>query len=299
MVGHAAAVVVVMILTPAPLFAQTMELSVRVQSATIHKGPSTGSPVIGRAPRGTVLEVTRDLGTWVKVVWPDAEDGVGYVHERMGSIARRATREERLAAALQSPPGTTPAAASRPASPASGSSAPAPNPRSDPQMTATRATYVVPPTHFVGFGGRMGRAPVDFGATARLWSRQRFGVQVEVLRSAQTSVESPGRVTTLEFAPSLIYMLRDHVTSNFWVRPYAGTGASLRRSSFKLTPDTGDPVTDSSLGFRAFGGAEVTFPNVPRFAVSADLGYLWADTPFVGFDPGGVRFSVSGHWYVR
>lgn len=299
MVRELAAVIVVMLLTPASLSAQTMELTVRVQSATIHKGPSTGSPVIGRAPRGAVLEVTRDLGTWVKVVWPGAEDGVGYMHERMGSIARRATREERLAAAFQPNPTTTPSAATGPSSPATGSITPASGAGSDSQMTATRATYVVPPTHFVGLGGRMGRAPVDLGATARLWLRQRFGVQLEALRSAETSVESPGRVTTLEFAPSVIYMLGDHVSSNFWVRPYAGTGASLRRSTFRLTPDTADPVTDSSFGFRAFGGAEVTFPNVPRLAVSADLGYLWADAPFFGFDPSGVRFSVSGHWYVR
>ena len=293
MIRQAAAVVIAMVLSPSWLSAQPLEFTVKVQSATIHKSASTGSPVIGRAARGAVLEVTRDLGTWVKVAWPAAEDGAGYVHETMGSMAQRAMREQRLATAFGSTPQTSAAG-----SPSTASVAPAAGVVTDSQLTATRTTYIVPPTHMVGLGGRMGRAPVDFGATARLWSRQRFGVQLEALRSAQTSVETPGRVTSLEFAPSLIYMLRDHVTANVWVRPYAGTGASLRRSTFKLTPDT-DPVTDSSFGFRAFGGAEMTFPNVPRLAVSADLGYLWSEVPFQGFDADGLRVSVSGHWYVK
>lgn len=292
---YVAPALVGMLLCPSWLPAQTIELTVSVPSATIHKGPSAGSPVVGRAPRGTVLEVTRDLGTWVRIVWPDAEDGVGYVHERMGSMSQRASREERLAAAL--PPAAM-SAAPRRSAPGGDSRAGAPASSSD-QFGTTGRTYVVPPAHVVGFGGRMGRAPLDFGATARLWSHGQFGVQFEALRSAQTSVQAPGRVTTVEFAPSMIYMIRDHVTSSFWVRPYAGAGASFRRASFKLTPETTEPVTDGSLGWRAFGGAEMTFPNVPRFAVSADLGYLWADAPFTGFDPGGVRLSVSGHWYVR
>lgn len=295
MVRHVAAVVMGVCLCPSWVSAQTVEFTVRVASAAVHKGPSTGSPVIGRAARGTVLEVTRDLGTWVRVVWPDAEDGVGYVHERMGAMAQRPSREERLAAALT--PSTT-SAATRARS--GGSAPPAPPPASTSDQFGTAgATYVVPPTHVVGFGGRMGRAPLDFGATARLWTYGRFGAQLEALRSAQTSIEAPGRVTTMEFAPSAIYMIRDHVTSSFWVRPYAGAGASLRRATFKLAPESVEPSTDGSLGWRAFGGAEVTFPNVPKFAVSADLGYLWADAPFAGFDPGGMRFSVSGHWYVR
>jgi hypothetical protein len=296
MIRHAAAVVIVMILNPVWLHAQTVEspeLTVRVQSATIHRGPSTASPAIGRAPRGTVLVVTRDLGSWFRVEWPDAEDGVGYVHQRMGSLTNRAPREQRLAAAIPPSP-----AAPRGASPAmspAGSTSAAVEPA---QLTGT--TYIAAPTHFVGFGGRIGGSPSrDFGATARVWSRGRFGVQLEASRSALPSDLAPGRVTSVQFAPAAIYSIRDHVTDNFWLRPYAGGGATLRRSTFKFGPADADGITDSGLAYRAFGGAEVTFPAVPRFAISADAGYVWSDTPFPGFELGGFGFSLSGHWYVK
>jgi hypothetical protein len=94
-------------------------------------------------------------------------------------------------------------------------------------------------------------------------------------------------------------MLRDHVTDNVWLRPYVGAGAIMRRSTLQIAPDAVDPVTDSSFGFRTFGGAEVTFPSVPRLAVSADLGYHWSEDPFPGFELSRVRFSISGHWYVK
>jgi len=58
-------------------------------------------------------------------------------------------------------------------------------------------------------------------------------------------------------------------------------------------------VTESVVGFRGFGGAEVTIPNLPRFAVSADVGYHWTEQPFAGFELGGLGFSISGHWYVK
>lgn len=293
MIRQAAVVALAVLVTSSSVSAQSMEFTVKVQSASVHKSPSTGSPVIGRAPRGTVLEVTRDIGTWVKIAWPDAEDGVGYVHQSVGSMAQRPTREERLAAAFQPPP------APATQSPAAGSVAPAPQ-LTDPTLMTTRTTYIPPPTHIVGLGGRMGGSPVgDYGVTARVWSRQRFGIQVEALRSSLTSDETPGRVTSVEFAPSVIYLLRDHVTDNVWLRPYVGSGASMRRSTLKLTPDAVDPVTESTFGFRAFGGAEVTFPSVPRFAVSADLGYLWSEDPFLGFERSGLRFSFAGHWYVK
>src|SRR5437867_11203948 len=66
--------------SPVPLFAQTPVFTVQAASADVYKAPSTGSVVIGHAPRGTTLPVTRELGSWVKVSWPRAEDGVGYVH---------------------------------------------------------------------------------------------------------------------------------------------------------------------------------------------------------------------------
>src|SRR5688572_32431763 len=80
MIRQAAATVVALCLSASPLHAQnTTKVTVGEASAAVHKTPSVGSPVIGNAPRGTELVVTREVGDWVKVAWPSAADGVGYV----------------------------------------------------------------------------------------------------------------------------------------------------------------------------------------------------------------------------
>ena len=139
----------------------------------------------------------------------------------------------------------------------------------------------------------MSGSTVGFGATARGWSRKRLGVQLDVSRYALTSPTAPGRVTSLQVAPSVLYSLPDRVTDYFWLRPYLGAGLNLSRS-------TQDGFgTTSKSGFQAFGGGEMTFASIPRFALSADIGYRRSRAPFDGFELGGVNFSIAGHWYVR
>ena len=298
MTRHAAAVALAVLLNPAWVHAQDAQsqFTVTASSATVHNSPSTAGAVVGNAPRGRVFDVTRDLGSWVKIVWPEAESGVAYVHVSKGTLSKRAPRADRLAEAV----GPASSSASATAGPSSGA-APSPAAVQAPlgeSLTSTRTTYVSAPAHSFGLGGRVGTVQ-EFGVTTRLWSRQRVGVQAEVLRSSETSAVAPGRVTTLEFAPAGIYQFPDRVTDNVWIRPYLGAAAAIRRATLKLTGETEDPLRQTSVGLRAFGGGELTFPGAPRFAVSADVGYLWTETPFVGFDPSGVRFSISGHWYVK
>jgi hypothetical protein len=38
---------------------------------------------------------------------------------------------------------------------------------------------------------------------------------------------------------------------------------------------------------------------VPKFTLSADLGYYWRPESFPGFDAGRVGVTVTGHWYVK
>jgi opacity protein-like surface antigen len=285
-------VIIVVLVSPAVAqqqsSAQNMALTVSVQSAAVRMSPSTGSPVVGQAVRGTVLEVTRDIGAWVKVTWPGAPDGIGYVHQSMGTLSNRPSREQRMATAMASLPPPEPGDV--PAGQAS---------IRDEVTAVTRAMYVPPPTHRVGLGGHMTAANPGFGFSSRIWSRNRIGVQVDLSRTRLSNDFSTDRVRTTEFAPSVIYSFNDYVTENFWLRPYAGGGPAWVRS--KLSFATSDPSTslsDSKLGWRAFGGAEVTVPGVPRLAISADFGYQWIDQSFDGFDPAGPRFSISGHWYV-
>jgi hypothetical protein len=289
MVRHAAAVAVVMLLSPAWLLAQSTTLTITTASANVHKAPSIGSAVIGQAARGTVLPVTRELGSWVKVLWPAAEDSVGYVHVSWGSIAHRAAPGAARASAI------APARASEPALSAA-TAAPADSARLV-EQPAMRPVYVTPASHGLGLGARMGASPTGFGVTARGWHRNRLGIQLDVSRYAQTSLTT-SRVTAMHVEPSLLYSLPDRVTDYLWLRPYVGSGAALRHSSNSATPG-GVSVSESDFGFQTFGGGEVTFAGAPQFALSADLGYHWYRTPAAGFDGGGLGISLLGHWYIR
>jgi len=86
MIRRAAAVAIALTLYSAPVVAQDTVLTVTAASADVYKGPTTVTPVIGHAKRGAVLPVTRNLGSWAKVAWPDAPDGIGYVHLTMGRL---------------------------------------------------------------------------------------------------------------------------------------------------------------------------------------------------------------------
>ncbi|HEY7499415.1 MAG TPA: SH3 domain-containing protein [Vicinamibacterales bacterium] len=295
MIRHAAIVALAVCLSPSWVSAQTTQFTVSVQSAAVRKAPSTASPVIGQAPRGMVLDVTRDIGAWVKVAWPEAQDGIGYVHQSMGSLSRKTTLEQRVAVAAETASTPEPIAPSTMTTPERVQAGPGAVPMS------TRTRYVAPPTHFVGIGGRTSRTSHDdFGVSARVWSRKRIGVQIDAGRSALVSADAPGRVTSMEFAPSVIYSLRDRVSDNVWVRPYVGAGGAFNQAKLKLgTPEDAAAPADTTLGFRTFGGGELTFPAVARFAISADIGYLWSRELFPGFDPSGLQFSMSGHWYVK
>jgi SH3 domain-containing protein len=306
MLRRTAAVIAILVLTQSPLFAQTQsaEFTVGVEAAAVRTSPSVASPIVGHAARGAVLEVTRDIGAWVKVAWPDAADGVGYIHQSMGRLSRRATMDERLTTAL-------PAAAPAPAT------VDAPAPQSSTTLAqnapgaiplANRTVYVAPPSHFIGLGGRLGTSLAandspnagGFGVTSRIWSRGRLGVQVDATRSTMTNEASASRVTAVQFTPSVIYSLRDRLSDYVWLRPYFGGGGAFTRATLKgTTPGDLSSVSDKSLGARAFGGAEVTFSAVPRFAVSADLGYLWSQQSFEGFALDGLGFALSAHWYVK
>jgi Bacterial SH3 domain len=279
-------------LGPQTLGAQPTTFKVSVSSANVHKGPSTGSPVIGTAARGASLEVTRELGSWVRVVWAKASDRVGYMHVSTGEIARAANPADQRASASAS----APTSAERPM---------AIPPMPPAQRRASRESaapalppgYTRTPAHLLGFGGRVGGPGFGVGAAARAWSHDRFGLQVELSR---VTFADSGRTTSIQLAPSVIYALRDHVREDWWVRPYIGAGPSLQRQRFEtLVPGASDPLSETRIGFQVFGGGEITLASLPRFALSADIGYRSQPTSFSTVDSSGVGLVVSGHWYWR
>ena len=153
------------------------------------------------------------------------------------------------------------------------------------------------PVHSLGFGARMDPFRA-IGATGRFWTGYGFGVQLDLSRSSVSSSLSPGHMTTFYVSPSVMYPLPGVVRSTFWVRPYLGSGIDVARSTLKnVTP--GMSMNETSVGFKAFGGGELTFASAPQVTLSVDLGYHRLDSPFTGFDVSGVRASVAGHWYMK
>jgi Bacterial SH3 domain len=293
MTRHVAAVTLAVCLCPSWLLAQNTQFTIRSASADVHKSPSTGSPVIGTASRGAVLTVTRELGSWVKISWPAAQDGIGYVHVNTGSIAHLSSPTSRPTAR---PAATSISARPAPEAPATTTGIQAGRPDVVRQPSAAGS---VPIPHLVGLGGLMGGSTQGFGASVRVSVGHRLRVQLEASRYAHTS-ELAERLTSLQIAPSLLFSLPDKVTDYFWVRPYVGGGIGVYRSTLSTgIAAASDSVADNRLGRQVFGGAEVAFSSVPRFTLSADFGYRWPQTPFEGFELGGRGLSVSGHWYVK
>jgi hypothetical protein len=301
-----ALVILALTLTAVPLHAQNSVFTVTVQSADVHKGPTTGSPVIGHASRDTVLTVARNLGSWSEVLWPDSPNGVGYVHVTMGRLG---------APAASTPAATAPAASTAPRTssprPASrqeaGAPAPARTPAPVPLATTQRAPVGdrvpssalqddSPISHIVGVGGMVGSMS-SWGATARWWRDKHVGVQVALTRDAMTSDVAPGRVTSMQIEPGVVYALFDRVPGYVWIRPYVGSALMFRRQTLK--DGLAQPVSDSGFGYRVFGGTELTFAGVTQFGISAELGYRRQPTPFAGFDPDRFGVAIAGHWYIK
>ena len=287
MIRRAAAFVLALTLSPVLVSAQDTALTINVQSAEVYKGPSNVTPVIGHVSRGTVLPISRNLGSWVKIAWPDAADGVGYVRVTMGRIGQY----NGAPAAANGSPRTSSASPTA-------TKAPPPARTAVPQHAAPRVPLnVTPASHLVGIGGMVGTMST-FGATTRAWRNNRIGIQFAVTRDAMTSADATGRVTSMQFEPGVLYAPFDHVSDYVWIRPYVGTGVSLRHQTLSV-PDAPESTSDNGVGFRIFGGSELTFASVPQFGLSVDLGYRRFAAPFPGFEADPVSLSIAGHWYFK
>ena len=59
---HVLAIALAACLTPAYVTGQTAVLTINAPKAEVRTSPSIASPVVAEAPRGSVLEVTREVG---------------------------------------------------------------------------------------------------------------------------------------------------------------------------------------------------------------------------------------------
>jgi SH3 domain-containing protein len=305
MIRQAAAVVVALCLSASLLHAQSApsvrKVTVSEASATVHKTPSAGSPVIGNAPRGTELAVTREVGDWVKVAWPSAADGVGYV--RVNALARGTAAAPSVARAPAINAAPAPASAKAAVTPTASVTPVAVRPEqipvSPPSAPSQARTLYVAPTHIFGVGAVAGGSTMGFGGSARGWKEGRIGVQLEFSRYSYDSVDLLSRATSTDIAPGVLFALNDHVSDSLWVRPYVGVAGHLVHSSRRDLIFTGVTESANTFGVRGFFGAEMSMASLPQFALSTDVGYYKLPEPFLGFEPGGIGVSVSAHWYVK
>ena len=290
MIRRAAALVLALTLNPTLLRAQDTVLTVNVSSADVHKGPSTVTPVIGHVSRGTVLPVSRNLGSWVKIAWPGAQDGSAYLHVTMGRIGPANADAPATNASPQAP--SVPAAATTTIPPQTRTPVG--------QRVAPRGQVnVTPVSHMFSVGGLVGSTS-SFGATVRAWRNNHLGIQFGFTRDAMTSGVAAGRVTSMQFEPGVVYALFDRVSDYVWIRPYVGSVVSFRHETLSVAaPVALETASDNGVGFRIFGGGELTFASMPRFGLSADLGYRRSPTPFPGFKAGPLTASIAGHWYIK
>ena len=324
----ALAVAIALCLSPSRLYAQSPRFTVTTESASIYQAPSAASPVIGHSTGGAVLDVRAESAGWIEVAWPNAAKGVAYVRTATGRI-EKAFRPMTIDEYVHGTPavqGRVSLPAQKPMSPltidefvratstsapASGSStssaayvkeavaavAAASTPRRN--VTTTKPAYVAP-AHSVGLGARIGDLTPSIGATGRVWSRANVGAQFEIFRDARINAAATERVTSMQFAPSVLYALPNAVSDYFWLRPYIGGGPRIYRSTLHTAnPAEVSSLPDTSLGLQLFGGGEVTFAGVPRFALSADVGYRRMQTEFAGFERRKIAVALSGHWFVR
>ena len=295
MIRHAAAVVLAIGLCQPWLQAQSTVFTVGASSAEVHKAPSNVTPVLGTAPRGAVLQVRRELGSWVSVSWPEANDGEAFVHVSRGSISRAGGRAPanpvNASARTAAPSGSTRSIVSA-------------DVRRVEQSMLVRAqsplrpAYDTPP-HALGVGGRLGGTTLSgYGISARAWG-ERLGVQVNLSKDTLTSATGAGRLTSTHLDPAVLFAPADRVMDYVWIRPYVGSGLAFRRQSLR-TGTSGIPgPAENGFAVQAFGGSELTFASLPSLTLSADMGYRWARTSPPGFSLTGPIFSVSAHWYAR
>jgi hypothetical protein len=294
MIRQAAAVVVVLLLSPSWVTAQGTELSINVASASVHKSPSTASPVIGHVGRGARLEVTRNVGDWVKVAWPAAPDGVGYVRSAFGSMTQATGSKAPLpntASATRTGVQPTPRLVTS-------SAVEPPQTQTGNRLPVRSTTPSSGPSHVFGLGARLGGPSFGVGASARGWTKGKLGMQFEISRYEISDPITLGTMSSTQFGPSLLYAFNDRVADYTWLRPYVGTGLNIFRSSM-IDPFTAINTSESTLGYQVFGGGELSFASLPQLAVSAELGYHWSSAPFPGFEISGTAFSIAGHWYIK
>ena len=286
MIRTSIATAVALCLQASAVSAQTQHFTVSTPSASVYKAPTNVSPVIGQATQGATLEVTRDVGSWLKVAWSQAPDGVGYVRKSAGTVSVLG-------------PAVTPNAGD-----GIGGIVAAVRP----QRPVPRRRRPVRPR------GPRRRLPPD------MWRRRTasaLAARLAAPRWAPASACADGRRRSAWASSSTSRGIRCRTTcSSPGCRPRSsGRGCCMRsatacptapgcdptrapactwRATTVTDPATALSMSDTGMAAQLFGGTEVTLAAMPRLGLSADVGYQWYQTPFDGYALDGVIADALG-----
>lgn len=274
------------LLFPSIAGAQVQRFTVTAETANIRAEPTIGSPVVRQVARGTVIEVTDSQGGWLRVSLLNADGSrvMGFVSAAVGTL------DEPLRSTMPKDSGIIGTSSSQTAFPR--------------PLGASPRTFSA--------GGMLGGFSFGVGGSLRYWTSDRVGVQVGLSRYS-LGMSDPGpsgysssyEYGVSQFGPAVIFRLGGpQVDDDLFLRPYAGGGVNIYRTSSNITVSQGgeqirDRVSETNFGFDGFGGVEVGFRDARRITVSGDLGYYSTSMPFLGLRLGGFAYSLSVHWYFR
>ena len=297
MIRRAAAIVFALAVNPALLYARRMLCWRRatVPSAEVYQAPSNVTPVIGHLPRGTMLPIARNLGSWVKIAWPDGRDGFGYVHVTMGRIGP-VTGDEwpttasgpRSAKRAIVPITQTPSKAAWRSSPRLPASSP---PAARVQGNAS------PASHMFGVGG-LGGYTRSIGATARVWKRQPHR------HSVRHHAEYIDERCLCRSIDDNAVRTGDHLRTVSTESPMTcGCGLTSDRRWRSVTcPQANCSRFQTTQPVSASLAAPNSCSLVERAAVRYQRGPRLPrrfQEPIAGFDDKRMTVAIAGHWYIR
>ena len=165
-----------------------------------------------------------------------------------------------------------------------------------------RNTVVTHDPHTFGVGGTLGSSfgasigrVMSVGGSFRYWMGPHVGVDLKANWMRYNIGTNP---SVAQVAPSVTYMLNGFQGGAIGIHPYAGAGPTYARLHGILT--TTPTATISGTGFQEFGGAEITFRGMNRFAISAEVVHFGLPSAFTSSHVrSGTHLAVEFHYYLR
>jgi hypothetical protein len=150
--------------------------------------------------------------------------------------------------------------------------------------------------HELGLGATFGLGVTGSGASIRYFFNDYVGIDTRVLMGSRPNSSGHVQGFSLQFAPSVMIMLKPPDTSsNVDIRPYVGGGISLTHTW--ADDPLGLPAA-GGVGQQVFGGVEIQIRSADSFAISMEVIHYFQASSLVGtMAPAGTSFVVGVSLY--